>query len=92
MKLVTLFPNPTSISTVAFTPLVVEPPAATKGIFSYPVGASIQTVGGFVNVKPVPGEVTLTLVIYPLSTIAVPIAVLFGYPVAPAVPTPTYTV
>ncbi len=92
MKLVTLLPIPTVISTVAFTPLVVDPPAATRGIFSYPVGASIQTLGGFVNVNPVPGEVTSMLVIYPLSTIAVPIAVLFGYPVAPEVPTPTYTV
>ena len=40
------------MSAVALTPLVVDPPAATKGIFSYPVGSSIKTVGGLVNVYP----------------------------------------
>ena len=50
VKSVTLFPNPTLISIVALTPVVVEPPAATRGIFSYPVGASIKTLGTSVNV------------------------------------------
>ena len=78
------------ISTVASTPLVVEPPAATNGIFSYPVGASIKTLGGFVNVYPAATPfVTPILTTYPLSTTAVPIETIFGYPVAPEVPTPT---
>ena len=43
------FPIPNSRSLVS-TPLVVDPPAATRGIFSYPVGASIKTLGTSVNV------------------------------------------